>query len=195
MIILSRDIERYVHVHHLRFADSIISKLFLIIAKPSLFAICVHRYGYWVQSNYLSKNKKIVRVLLNIPYHIGRKLCMIRGKFEILDTTPIGPGLVISDKGHVTIGAENIDENVTISCFVTLGMDMNGNKSIISDHVFIGDNSVVYGKIKIGKGSIIEPGSVLTKSIPDKISVKGNPARMTGKEVSVDDYIKNYDQL
>ena len=49
--------------------------------------------------------------------------------------------------------------------------------TIIEDDVWIGTNSVILSGVKIGKGSIIAAGSVITKDIPACEIWGGNPAR------------------
>lgn len=187
---LFADVDRYVLLKKSKVASTTIEKLLLVLTSPSLFAIAVHRYGYWVITHFSEDRQKYMRIFLNTFYHLSRKICMIRGKFDILDTTPIGPGFVLSDKGHVTIGANNIGKNVTVSNNVTIGMDLNGKKSILQDDVFVGNDSIVYGDITVHEGSVIEPESVLTRSIPGRVAVKGNPARVAHKDINSEEYIE-----
>ncbi|MEW8418607.1 MAG: hypothetical protein AB2690_15295 [Candidatus Thiodiazotropha endolucinida] len=191
LMILSKDIDRYIEVVSNCQTYTSVGKWSLLLRRSSLFAIAVFRYGYWVQQKFPDKKHRLIRVMLNILYHIGRKVCMIWGKYEILETTPVGPGLVISDKGRIVVGANKIGSNVTIFSNVTIGMDMDGKKSEIGDNVVICSNSIVYGPIKVGNGCVVEPESVLTKTIPDGLSVKGNPARVSGRNVDVQSFIEN----
>lgn len=65
-------------------------------------------------------------------------------------------------------------------------------KVIIGDWVYIGTNSLIMPGIKIGDGALIAAGSVVTKSIPPKVVVGGNPARILS---TVDDYIRNNEKF
>lgn len=51
-------------------------------------------------------------------------------------------------------------------------------KTTIGDNVFIGANAVILPGITIGNDVIIGAGSVVTKNIPDKVVVAGNPAHI-----------------
>lgn len=51
----------------------------------------------------------------------------------------------------------------------------------ISDHVWIGANSVVAAGVTIGKHCVIGAGSVVTKDIPDFSVAVGNPAKVIKK--------------
>ncbi|MCZ0717184.1 serine O-acetyltransferase [Aerococcus kribbianus] len=84
-----------------------------------------------------------------------------------------------------------IGSNVTIMQNVTLGANrnkrrvINGEKVVapyIEDDVFIGSNSVIMGPVKIGKGSTIGAGSVVTKDVPENSTVVGVPAKPIHKK-------------
>jgi acetyltransferase-like isoleucine patch superfamily enzyme len=46
----------------------------------------------------------------------------------------------------------------------------------IEDDVFIGPGSILLPNITIGRGAVVNAGSVVTKSIPPLVMVRGNPA-------------------
>lgn len=47
---------------------------------------------------------------------------------------------------------------------------------VIEDDVWIGCNAIILKGVHIGRASIIAAGSVVTKSVPEKVIVAGNPA-------------------
>ena len=51
---------------------------------------------------------------------------------------------------------------------------------VIEDDVWIGPGCMVFKGVRIGAGSFIEPGSVLTASVPPRSRVLGNPAKVLG---------------
>jgi len=52
---------------------------------------------------------------------------------------------------------------------------------IIEDDVWIGPNSAILKGVRIGAGSFVEPGSVVTKDVPARSRVLGNPAQVIGE--------------
>lgn len=51
---------------------------------------------------------------------------------------------------------------------------------VIEDDVWIGPNATILKGVRIGRGSVIEPGAVVTRDIPPGSRVLGNPARVVG---------------
>lgn len=57
----------------------------------------------------------------------------------------------------------------------------------IGDYCYIGTNSLIMPGVKIGNGSMVAAGSVVTKSVPPNMVVGGNLARIL---CTVDEYIE-----
>lgn len=51
----------------------------------------------------------------------------------------------------------------------------------VEQHVSIGTNATILGGLRIGRGSLIGAGSVVTRNVPPGEIWAGNPARMIGK--------------
>ena len=49
---------------------------------------------------------------------------------------------------------------------------------IIEDDVWIGANALILKGVRIGAGSVIEPGSVVTRDVPARSRVMGSPAKV-----------------
>jgi acetyltransferase-like isoleucine patch superfamily enzyme len=53
------------------------------------------------------------------------------------------------------------------------------NKPIcVMDDVYIGAGAIILGGVTIGSGSTVGAGSVVTKSVPERVVVAGNPAKV-----------------
>jgi acetyltransferase-like isoleucine patch superfamily enzyme len=51
----------------------------------------------------------------------------------------------------------------------------------IEDDVWIGPNVTILKGVRIGAGAFIEPGSLITRDIPARAHVQGNPAQVIGE--------------
>jgi len=116
-----------------------------------------------------------------------------------LDEVEIGSGSILSPfvtlTSNIKIGKgfhANIYSYIAHDCnigdYVTFapGVKCNGNVEI-GDHAYIGTGAIIkQGKngkpLKIGKNSVIGAGAVVTKNIPEGITVFGNPAIELTKE-------------
>lgn len=73
----------------------------------------------------------------------------------------------------------------------TLGFTKIG-KITIEENCFIGDSVIILPGVRIGAGTIVGAGSIVTKDIPSDKLACGNPARVI---CSVKDYIEKYRSL
>ena len=87
----------------------------------------------------------------------------------------VGPRSMFITTGHPIEPAERVipDENASpkpicsISKFITK-----------MDDVWIGAGAIILGVVTIGSGSTVGAGSVVTKSVPERVVVAGNPAKV-----------------
>ena len=107
----------------------------------------------------------------------------------------------ISIGNHVDIG---------IRCVVMAhfrGREQQGKSQddfavIIEDDVYIGHCVVILPNVRIGRGSVVTAGSVVTRNIPPMMVVQGNPAKPIarcgiplGEETRYEDFIRNLKPL
>lgn len=52
---------------------------------------------------------------------------------------------------------------------------------VIEDRVYIGPNATILKGVRVGEGSFIEPGSLVTRDVPPRVRVLGNPAQVIGE--------------
>ena len=116
-------------------------------------------------------------VTITEPYnvYIGERVsvhpgCWLQGYggLTIGDYVGIGSGAKI-------ISSKHNNQRVDIP-FKEQGLEKT--PVIIEDDVWIGTNAVIIGKAKIGKGSIISAGSVISGNIQAYSVVVGNPGRV-----------------
>lgn len=52
---------------------------------------------------------------------------------------------------------------------------------IIEDDVWIGPNATILKGVRIGAGAVVEPGALVTRDVPARARVIGNPAQVIGE--------------
>ena len=126
------------------------------------------------------KKKKIDKSFRIFPpfyTDCGINICIGKNVF-------INAGCKFQDQGGIYIGDNVlIGHGVTIA---TLNHDFNIDKRAsmyakgvrISSDVWIASNAVILPGITIGKGAIVGAGAVVTKDVPPKAIVVGNPAKI-----------------
>lgn len=109
-----------------------------------------------------------------------RLLCNIILGIDIHEKTTIGRNLVIwHGQGLIVHPKTIIGNDVTLHHNTTIGNKYPGGRApVIKDGVTIGANCVIIGNITIGSYCEIGAGAVVTKDIPEKAIVVGNPAKI-----------------
>ncbi|MBD3807851.1 MAG: serine acetyltransferase, partial [Epsilonproteobacteria bacterium] len=106
---------------------------------------------------------------------------MFKYGIEIHPGAQIGRGLYIGHWVGIVISPRAvIGENCYISHGVTIGMINSGNNAgvpVIGDRVYIGAGAKIIGNIKIGNDVAIGSNAVVTKDVPDGVTVGGVPAK------------------
>ncbi len=169
--------------HHLRFSGRQIT--FLSMAKVvsgsrGLLVVAVHRMCF----RYTQVSPKgLKRWLYCMVVHLGSYLSRVLAKSYILPSTQFEPGVYLSNRGHIILGALSVGTGTIIHERVTIGRNLqNKTTPEIGRNVWIGTNCVISGDIKIGNGVTILPNSVLTKNLPSGVMVQGNPARIVKRD-------------
>lgn len=131
-----------------------------------------------------------------VSLHIPVKLYGF-GRFECGDYSVINSHCEIDNRIGVRIG-----KNVSISHGVkiySLGHDIHsddfgtkGEEVVIGDYAVIFSQALIMPGVKIGKGAVVFPGSVVTKDVPELMVVGGNPAKEIMKRNSELGYQLNY---
>lgn len=137
-----------------------------------------------------NKNRNVICKLIYLFYY--RKFmikCRILNTY--LWTGAFQPGLRIWHLGGITISRDcKIGRFCTIRKNVLIGHSFNEKKSpIIEDYVNIGIGAQIVGKLKIGRGTVICNGAVVTYNTPPYSIVMGNPAKIIGFKMSPDEII------
>ncbi|MGB2993632.1 MAG: DapH/DapD/GlmU-related protein, partial [Paenisporosarcina sp.] len=106
----------------------------------------------------------------------------------------IGDGSMI-DMGAILGGRATVGKNCHIGAGAVLAGVIEPPSAmpvIVEDDVLIGANAVVLEGVKIGKGSVVAAGAIVTKDVPPYTVVAGMPAKVI-KEI--DDKTKSKTEI
>ena len=97
--------------------------------------------------------------------------CIIHPGVTLMPDTKIGKFSIISTRA-------SIDHDNTIEAFVNIcpGVVSAGNVTF-KEGCFVGTGAIILPGVTIGKNALIGAGAVVTKDVPDNVTVIGNPAR------------------
>lgn len=101
--------------------------------------------------------------------------------FNVSRRANVGPGFLVMHRTGIWVGDATIGANCVIHHNVTIGQRVaSGSQGVpkIGSNVWIGPGAILTGDISVGDGVTISAGTVLSKSVPDRCLVAGNPGRV-----------------
>ncbi len=172
--LIRRDIDRYFYLDGY---TGRLQKLRVILDSPGAQSTIVYRFGYWINHHIRFRP---IQLPLNVLYYLLDKLAIICWGIHIHPDAEIGGGLYIGHYGGIIIGRVRMGEDCNIAQQVTMGMRADGVPGVpqIGNRVWIGAGSILFGNIHIGDGVTIAPLTVVSRSLPPRAVVIGNPMRV-----------------
>jgi serine O-acetyltransferase len=170
-----RDLDRYFRLDADGARPAALERLRIVVDTPGLHAVLVYRFGLWAAAM-----PAPVRMPLKLAYYLLHKLCVIGWGIHIDARARIGGGLYIGHFGGVVIGPVVMGRDCNVAHQVTIGRHAASGPGVptLGDRVWIGTGSLVYGDIRVGSGTTIGPLTVVSRTLPAKVLVGGNPMRI-----------------
>jgi serine O-acetyltransferase len=176
---------RLLHQDYRRYRAAGESGLVTVFLTQGFWASVVYRTTHalveWLPEGIARTLAKTVGGALQKGIEIVAGICVPRG-------CEIGGGLYIPRFGGIILSNGPIGANCTIEQSVTIGAAGKGMPAI-GNRVFIGAHSIVVGKITIGDDAMICPGSFVTRSVPARAVVMGNPSKVVSYEGSFESIV------
>jgi serine O-acetyltransferase len=160
-----------------------------VLSNPGMWAVTGYRFCRWV---YALKAHWLIRKPLNLLAGIVSLFVQVTSGITLPSRAKIGPGLYIPHTGYIVVNSQTvIGSNCTLTQGVTIGhggggREPNEGSPSIGDRVYIGPGSAIIGPITIGNDALIGVGAVVTRSVPPRGVVAGNPARLLSRHGSFD---------
>jgi serine O-acetyltransferase len=93
----------------------------------------------------------------------------------------VGPGFYVGHAGMIFIGPTRIGRNFSVTHNVTIGVGQTEGARgtpAIGDDVWVGTGAVLAGAFEVGDGATIANGAMVSRPVPARALVAGNPARV-----------------
>ena len=174
---LRADIRFFWHLQRQRLAPPM--ALARLLTSRGLLMLAVQRLARHLMQLREHRHWSLQIILVRVLAGIGHELAVLLAKADLQASTQIDPGVYLSDRGNLVIGATRIGSGSVLHHCVTIGMDLTkSGRPSIGSNVWIGPDCVIYGDIHVGDGATILAGSVVTKNVPPRAVMSGNPARL-----------------
>jgi serine O-acetyltransferase len=148
--------------------------------------------GFWASCVYrLSRSalgKSWLRPIALPVVAVAQKLVEIVTGISISPECEVGDGLYIGHYGSIFLPAGgHVGHNCSLAQNVCIGPAPGSNSRgvpVIGNRVFIGAHSVIVGPVTVGDDAMICAGAVVSRSVPARAVVMGNPARVISHDGS-----------
>lgn len=128
----------------------------------------------WLQRAIMKGRIRLLNRLLGMSIHETAKISMSAK----LDTTN-PKGVHIGRFSYVAFGATVLCHDMTRGIY---------KDTVIGDCCFIGARSLIMPGVTVGSGSIVAAGAVVTRDVPTRSIVAGNPATIVKSDVALGPY-------
>jgi serine O-acetyltransferase len=146
------------------------------LTEPAFISLLAYRYGRWAWQ----RRNPVARWVANKGYWFLKVFVINFTKIRIPPETVIGKDFhIIHSDGSMSVHCDTvIGDRCGVMHNVTIGTNMGPGAPVIGDDVFIGVNSSVLGRIRIGDRVRIGANTAVTTNVPSDSIVIGSPGRV-----------------
>jgi serine O-acetyltransferase len=116
-----------------------------------------------------------------VPYLLLAAFMRFGYGIDLRSSAQIGPGLYIGHFGGIRVADCRIGSGCSIAQQCQIG-PAGAAGPLIGDRVWVGAHARVLGAISVGDGVTISAGCHITRDLPARVLVVGNPARITMRD-------------
>lgn len=162
------------------------------VGKNSMFAYPCHIIGYNKETE-----KRYIHLGDDVRIGVNATIFATRAHLYIGNKTFSGPNLTIMTGDHPfdIIGSYIIDNKK--ASLERNGIDITKYDAdvVIEEDIWMGCNVTILKGVRIGRGSIVSAGSVVTNSFPPYSIIGGVPAKLLKKRWSSDAEIEEHERI
>ena len=149
-----------------------------IVGKVQIGDDCIIRENTVIGSDGLTTRRNEEGKIITIPQfggvsiednvQIGANTVICKGA---IDDTVIGSGSRIDNCSFISHNVKMGKDTIVVGEVLMMGSSSTGERAYLSGNVVVRDG------VSIGKDALVGMGAVVTKNVPDGVTVKGNPAK------------------
>ncbi len=143
-----------------------------------LQAVLVYRFGQLLRS---SRRRWVTWPLLPAGWLLyGIAVFFVRHAYgiRILLSAEIGAGFWVGHFGGVEVMNCRLGERCSVGQQTKVGRPEDSDGPQVGDGAWIGAHARIFGPVRIGNGVTIAPGARVTRNVPDRALVAGDPGRV-----------------
>jgi acetyltransferase-like isoleucine patch superfamily enzyme len=146
--------------------------------KSTMLTLCKRKFKYFHET---AEFRPGAYAICCSKISLGHRVVIRPATMLFADPREKGASIIIEDDVmlgsgvHIYVHNHHFDNpNIPI---IDQGYDSSADV-ILKKGCWIGANSVILSGVTIGENAVVGAGSIVTKSIPDKVVAAGNPARV-----------------
>jgi len=149
-----------------------------ICNQMGLQAVLVYRFGQLLCS---SRRRILLWPLLPFGWLMyGLAVLWVRSAYgiRIALSADIGAGFWVGHFGGVEVANCRLGERCSVGQQTKVGRVGDGRGPQVGDGAWIGAHSRITGPVRVGNGVTIAPGARVSRDVPDRALVVGDPGRV-----------------
>jgi serine O-acetyltransferase len=146
--------------------------------QMGLQAVLVYRFGRLLCA---SQRRILLWPVLPIGWLVyGVAMLWVRHAYGIrlALSAEIGAGFWVGHFGGVEVVNCRLGEHCSVGQQTKVGRAEDANGPCVGDGAWIGAHARITGPVKVGEGVTIAPGARVTRNVPDRALVAGDPGRV-----------------
>src|SRR6185312_49864 len=151
------------------------STLAMLAENPGLQALAAYRLGRWLL---VSRKTWSIWPVGWLIYYLMSRYVRIVFDIRLHLSADIGSGLYIGHFGGILLRNCSVGSSCSIAHLVCITPAAKGDGPVIEDRVWVGAHVHIVGNHRVGAGSTIGAGGVVTRDVPRGVLCMGNPARI-----------------
>jgi serine O-acetyltransferase len=174
---LQADLRKYYRLHFGTASPSLGQRAYLWVTHFGLHCVASYRLARLARQ-VAARHRWAALPLVNCARTLELGLELLH---HVRISAEVGPGFYIGHAGGIFIGPTRIGRNFSVTHHVTIGVGQTEGARgtpVLGDDVWVGTGTVLAGPITVGDGVTVANGAMVSRSVPPRCLVAGNPARV-----------------